>query len=203
MFDHHSSLQPSSQALFFPGLWHGPSRGAVTISLGLGGGSVALGGQGSTRALWSSGLWDTQCPPPRPWRCRVLDSQPSVRGHLQPGAAVQQPMRTQGCSRVRGSPGALLGPSPRTEHGGRGPPEWEAEEREGRSGPPCPRAVSTLSTGALPSMMLVCLHLANLGLNSCMWEQGARLDSCAGSWPGREGSRESGPQHTAATLQRT
>ena len=78
MFDHHSSLQPSSQALFFPGLWHGPSRGAVTISLGLGGGSVALGGQGSTRALWSSGLWDTQCPPPRPWHSNAVPSSPSL-----------------------------------------------------------------------------------------------------------------------------
>lgn len=113
---------------------------------------------------------------------------------------MQQPVRTQGCSRVRGSPGAQLWPSPRTEHGGRGPPEREAKEHEGRSGPPCPRAAGTPSTGALLSMMLVCLRLANLGLNSCTWEQGPGLDSCAGSWPGREGSRESGPQHTAATL---
>lgn len=67
---------------------------------------------------------------------------------------MQGPAHTQGCSRVRGSPGALLWPSPRAEHGGQGPPEREAEEREGRSGPPCPHAAGTPSTGALPSVML-------------------------------------------------
>lgn len=54
----------------------------------------------------------------------------------------------------KGEPGALLWPSPRAEHGGQGPPEWEAKEREGRSRPPCPHAASTPSTGALPSVML-------------------------------------------------
>lgn len=39
---------------------------------------MALGGQGSTRAPWSSGLWDTQCPPPRPWHSNAVPSSPSL-----------------------------------------------------------------------------------------------------------------------------
>ena len=39
---------------------------------------MALGGLGSTGAPWSSGLWDTRSPPPCPWHCPVLDSEPGV-----------------------------------------------------------------------------------------------------------------------------
>ena len=52
------SVMPSSHLilcrplLLLPRLWHGPSRGVVTISLDLGGGSVALRGQGFTGS-WS------------------------------------------------------------------------------------------------------------------------------------------------------
>lgn len=82
------SYKRQAKSCCFPTHGTGPSRGVVTVSLGLGGRHVVLEGQRSTSAQESAGLGETRPPLPR--------VPPSLgrrtRACVTAGAAVRQPM---------------------------------------------------------------------------------------------------------------